>query len=46
MLNPFRRPKLSEMYDLSGLELSEEILAQLDALYKKEGPRVQAIADG
>ena len=34
MLNPFRRPKLSEMYDLSGLELSEEILAQLDALYE------------
>ena len=38
MLNPFRRPKLSEIYDLSNLELSEEILAQLDALYEKEGP--------
>ena len=38
MPNPFRRPKLSEMYDLSGLELSEETLARLDALYKKEGP--------
>ena len=38
MLNPFRRPKLSEMYDLSGLELSEETVAQLDALYEKEGP--------
>ncbi len=38
MLNPFRRPKLSEIYDLSNLELSEETLAQLDALYEKEGP--------
>ena len=34
MSNPFRRPNLSEMYDLSKLELSEEILAQLDALYE------------
>ena len=34
MPNPFRRPKLSEMYDLSGLELAEETLAQLDALYE------------
>ena len=38
MLNPFRRPNLSEIYDLSGLELSEETVAQLDALYEKEGP--------
>ena len=38
ILNPFRRPNLSEMYDLSKLELSEETLAQLDALYEKEGP--------
>ena len=38
MPNPFRRPKLSEMYDLSNLELSEETVAQLDALYEKEGP--------
>ena len=38
MSNPFRRPNLSEMYDLSKLELSEETLAQLDALYEKEGP--------
>ena len=38
MSNPFRRPNLSEMYDLSGLELSEETVAQLDALYEKEGP--------
>ena len=38
MLNPFRRPKLSEMYELSGLELSEETVVQLDALYEKEGP--------
>ena len=38
MPNPFRRPNLSEMYDLSGLELSEETVAQLDALYEKEGP--------
>ena len=38
MLNPFRRPKLSEMYDLSNLELSEETVSQLDALDEKEGP--------
>ena len=38
MSNPFRRPNLSEMYDLSSLELSEETVAQLDALYEKEGP--------
>ena len=38
MPNPFRRPNLSEMYDLSSLELSEETVAQLDALYEKEGP--------
>ena len=37
MLNPFRLPNLSEMYDLSKLELSEETVAQLDALYEKEG---------
>ena len=30
-------PKLSKMYDLSGLELSEETQAQLDSLYEKEG---------
>ena len=30
-------PKLSERYDLSGLELSEETQAQLDSLYEKEG---------
>jgi peroxiredoxin len=39
MLNPFRRPNLSEMYDLSDLELSEETVAQLDALHEKEGRR-------
>ena len=39
MLNPFRLPNLSEMYDLSKLELSEETVAQLDALYEKEGRR-------
>ena len=38
MLNPFRRPKLSEMYDLSNLELSEETVSQLDVLYEKKGP--------
>ena len=38
MFNLFRRPNLSEMYDLSGLELSEETVSQLDALYEKEGP--------
>ena len=38
MSNLFRRPNLSEMYDLSGLELSEETVSQLDALYEKEGP--------
>ena len=30
-------PKLSERYDLSGLELSEETQAQLDSLYEKDG---------
>ena len=30
-------PKLSKIYDLSGLELSEETQAQLDSLYEKEG---------
>ncbi len=30
-------PKLSKMYDLSGLELSEETHAQLDSLYEKDG---------
>ena len=39
MSNPFRRPNLSEMYDLSGLELSEETVSQLDALHEKEGRR-------
>ena len=29
--------KLSERYDLSGLELSEETQAQLDSLYEKDG---------
>ena len=30
-------PKLSERYDLSGLELSEATQAQLDSLYEKDG---------
>ena len=30
-------PKLSKMYDLSSLELSEETHAQLDSLYEKDG---------
>ena len=30
-------PRLSERYDLSGLELSEETHAQLDSLYEKDG---------
>ena len=30
-------PKLSKMYDLSGLELSEETQAQLDSLYERDG---------
>ena len=34
MSSLFRRPKLSEMHDLADLELSEETLAQLDALYE------------
>ena len=36
MSNPFRlrRPNLSDMYDLADLELSEETVAQLDALYE------------
>ena len=32
-----RSPTLSERYDLSGLELSEAIQAQLDSLYEKDG---------
>ena len=32
-----RSPKLSELYDLSGLELLEETHAQLDSLYEKDG---------
>ena len=36
MPSPFRRPNLSEIYDLADLGLSEETLAQLDALYEKE----------
>ena len=32
-----RAPKLSKMYDLSGLELSEMTQAQLDSLYEKDG---------
>ena len=39
MSSLFRRPNLSEMYDLADLELSEETVAQLDALYEKEGRR-------
>ena len=41
MSNLFRLPNLSEIYDLSGLELSEETVAQLDALYEKEGRGVK-----
>ena len=36
MPNPFRRPNLSEMYDLADLELSEETLAQLDSMYEAD----------
>ena len=32
-----RAPKLSKMYDLSGLELSDAAQAQLDSLYEKDG---------
>ena len=32
-----RAPKLSKMYDLSGLELSDAAQAQLDSLYEKNG---------
>ena len=32
-----RSPKLSELHDLSGLELSEATHAQLDSLYEKDG---------
>ena len=39
MSSLFRRPNLSEMYDLSDLKLSEETVAQLDALHEKEGRR-------
>ena len=42
-----RLPKLSEQYDLLGLELSEETQSQLDALYEKEGrqPVLSKIVD-
>ncbi len=37
-LDEMPRPsRLSEVYDLSGLELSEETRAQLDSLYEKDG---------
>ena len=36
---PRRSWQLSEMSDIADLELSEETLAQLDALYEKEGQR-------
>ena len=36
MPNPFRRPNLSEIYDLADLELSEETLAQLDSMYEAD----------
>ena len=36
---PRRSWQLSEMYDLANLGLSEETVAQLDALYEKEGQR-------
>ena len=32
-----RAPKLSKMYDLSGLELSDAAQAQLDSLYEEDG---------
>ena len=36
---PRRSWQLSEMYDIADLELSEETVAQLNALYEKEGQR-------
>ena len=36
---PRRSWQLSQIYDLADLELSEETVAQLDALYEKEGRR-------
>ena len=35
----FKPPTLSEMYDFSGLELSDADQTQLDSLYEKEGRR-------
>ena len=47
MSNPFRRPNLSEMYDLADLKLSEDTVAQLDALHKKEdrGSKLSQMVD-
>ena len=41
------RSGLSDIYDLSGLELSDEILARLDSIYEEEGrrPRLSKIVD-
>ncbi len=45
-LAALRRPKLSEMYDLSALELSAETVAQLDALDEKAGrPKLSQLVD-
>ena len=44
---PRRSWQLSEMFDTADLELSEEALAQLDALYEKEGqwPKLSQMVD-
>ena len=44
---PSERRELGEVYDLLDLELSEETLAQLDALYEKEGqqPKLSQMVD-
>ena len=41
------RSRLSDIYDLSGLELSDETLARLDSIYEEEGrsPRLSKMVD-
>ena len=41
------RSRLSDTYDLSGLELSDEILARMDSIYEEEGsrPRLSKMVD-
>ena len=40
------RSRLSDTYDLSGLELSDEILARMDSIYEEEGRQAQTVENG